>query len=428
MSATLPDSERQRLKALADEHLLDTLPEKNFDNLTRLAAFICGTPISLISLVDESRQWFKSRIGTEVEETPRDMAFCAHTILSTGELTVVPDATKDRRFASNPLVTDDPNIRFYAGAPLVTREGFALGSLCVIDRVPRMLTSQQLEALAILRDQVVREIELRRVAGGLQNAVRDRNDELGERNEEILQQAKILQSLTTRLMTAQDEERRRIARELHDSAGQLLVAASLNVEIVMNGLSTSSPVREAAECCRDLLRQLTAEVRTMSYLLHPPLLDESGLLSALTLYVQGIQDRSPLQVDLEIPEDLPRMNSRLELVLFRVIQECLTNIHRHSGSKTARIRLSPQSHMLLLQIEDDGKGIPPHRLHSINSQGSGVGMQGMRERVRQMGGHMNIHSDGLGTRVEFILPLTLAGENDEFEIKSRRRAPAEPDF
>src|SRR5580692_1455675 len=114
MSATLPDTERQRLKALADEHLLDTLPEKNFDNLTRLAAFICGTPISLISLVDESRQWFKSRIGTEVEETPRDMAFCAHTILATGELTVVPDATKDRRFASNPLVTDDPNIRFYA--------------------------------------------------------------------------------------------------------------------------------------------------------------------------------------------------------------------------------------------------------------------------------------------------------------------------
>lgn len=155
-------NEAERLAALRRYEILDTPPEPAFDRIARLASYVLGAPISLVSLIDETRQWFKARHGIETTQTPRSMAFCAHAILS-DDVLVVPDARADRRFADNPLVTGEPNIRFYAGAPLRTPEGHRLGTLCVIDRRPRTLDDEKRALLADLSALVVDELELRRV-------------------------------------------------------------------------------------------------------------------------------------------------------------------------------------------------------------------------------------------------------------------------
>ena len=172
-AAAKPANETQRLEALRQFHILDTPAEKAYDDLVRLAAYICETPIAAVSFVDQDRQWFKARVGLEVPQTKRDVAFCAHAILKPEELLVVPDATQDARFSDNLFVIEEPKVRFYAGAPLVTEDGFVLGTLCVLDHKPRQLSAAQIKALSVLRNLVTRELELHQKNEELAEAARN---------------------------------------------------------------------------------------------------------------------------------------------------------------------------------------------------------------------------------------------------------------
>ena len=226
------------------------------------------------------------------------------------------------------------------------------------------------------------------------------------RTREVVQQSEQLRGLSSRLLRAQDEERRHIARELHDSAGQILAALGMCLGQATQNVRLHAPSlsRYMAEC-EQLVQQLSQEIRTMSYLLHPPLLDETGLAGALQWYIQGLHERSGLEITLQLPEDFERLSREMELVMFRLVQECLTNVHRHSGSKNAVIQIARKKSSIFLTVRDQGMGIPSEKLSKIQLHGSGVGLRGMRERVRYFGGEMRIHSNSGGTTISFRFPL-----------------------
>lgn len=268
------------------------------------------------------------------------------------------------------------------------------------------------------------EENYRKLAETLDAEVRARTRDLEERNAEILRQSEQVRDLSWRLLRAQDEERRHIARELHDSAGQTLTVLGMNlVELAQKAGRNDPGLATDAETIQEMVQQLHRDIRTATYLLHPPLLDESGLYSALTWYAQGLVERSGSQIDLDISPEFGRLPRDMELVVFRLVQECLTNIHRHSGSKTASIRIGRQGSQVAIEVRDQGKGMSPSKLAEIQSGRAGVGIRGMRERLRQFKGEMRIESDHRGTRILVTIPVpTSTVSEDESDPESLQAA------
>jgi len=227
-----------------------------------------------------------------------------------------------------------------------------------------------------------------------------------ERTEELEKAYRSLRALSMRMMQMQDEDRRRIARDLHDSAGQLLAALGMELaSLNRRAAALSSELADDINGSLQLVQQLTQEIRTASYLLHPPLLDDAGLSGALRWYVAGLSQRSGINITLELDEALGRLPRELEAAVFHIVQESLTNIHRHSGSSTAALRIARSGGRLLLEVEDAGTGIPADKLREIQTQGSGVGIAGMRERVLHFNGDIRITSLSSGTRIVVSFPV-----------------------
>ena len=255
------------------------------------------------------------------------------------------------------------------------------------------------------------QTELSAAHAWLEQRVRERTRELSQTLSRLESEIRVrenaedrLRHLSLRLMSVQDDERRRIARELHDTAGQTLAAMKMSLALLReSSLQDSSLLIDDLNALADEALQ---EVRTASYLLHPPLLDEAGISSATRWFVQGFAQRSGIQVRCDVPENLRRPSRHCELVLFRVLQESLTNVHRHSGASVVTVSLHSEDNQFVLEIVDNGKGISEERLSQLNnSSGSGVGITGMRERVRELGGNFEIRSVLSGTVVSVALPI-----------------------
>jgi signal transduction histidine kinase len=221
-----------------------------------------------------------------------------------------------------------------------------------------------------------------------------------------------LRKLSGRLLGIQDQERRRIARELHDSLGQYLAGLKIAIEMLSNspGPERSQPL--LAECS-DILEKAITETRTLSHLLHPPLLDEAGFASAASWFVAGFSQRSGIPVSLELPEDIPRLSEAVEIALFRVLQESLTNVHRHSQTQSAEIKVETDAEQISIEVCDHGRGMPTHILEQLAGDGTklGVGLAGMRERIHELGGTFEVTSDERGTVVCASVPLSVREES-----------------
>lgn len=256
-------------------------------------------------------------------------------------------------------------------------------------------------------EQALRESDerYRTLAEALETQVEFRTQELRRRNDEILEQSVQIRELARQLLQTQDEERRHIARDLHDSAGQTLVVLTLQLaQLVESAKQTAPQLAANAEEASQTAQQLLREIRTASYLLHPPLLEESGLAAAVKWYVQGLAERSGIEISFEIAEGFERCDPEVELIVFRLVQESLTNVHRHSGSKSAQVRIARQDRNIVLEVQDRGKGMSADRLAEVQSRGFGVGIRGMRERARQFHGELSIESTSSGTRISVTMP------------------------
>ena len=389
MPAPFPTDEIERLRALRDYDILDTLPEQEYQDIVQLAALICGTPIALVSLVDADRQWFKAKVGIDASQTPREAAFCAHALLQPNELLLVPDASQDPRFADNPLVTDAPNIHFYAGAPLKTSEGHVLGTLCVVDTKPRNLTQVQQEALFALSRQVISQLDMR------------------VKLNELEQAQKQLREVAAHQDRIKEEERTRIAREIHDELGGVMTGIKSYLSFAIDraqraGVPVDPHLVDAsalADSAIDTVRRVITDLR-------PSVLDQLGIWAALEWYAGQFTARTglPCEVDIDesIDDESATMDSALSTALFRIVQETLTNVSRHSAATCVRLQVQRDAEGVLVQIRDDGRGISATDLLKTDSWG----IAGIFERARYFGGAVDIaaHPDG-GTLVVVRMPL-----------------------
>ena len=291
-----------------------------------------------------------------------------------------------------------------AATELAVRSRAPLGNVSLLERPlrPATLISSVRSALSARQRQYeVRDhLHERKQA---EDALRRAHDALESLVE---QRTAALRRLSARLLRVQDEERRRIARELHDSLGQYLTAAKINLDVLARTSGDGTYLREAQQ----LIDRAISDTRTLSHLLHPPLLDEAGFTSAARWYVEGFGKRSGIRTALEIPDGFDRLPSEVETALFRILQEALTNVHRHSGSRSVEVRLTRDSTLVVLAIQDHGKGIPQDTLDRFKKSGTnvGVGLAGMRERIKELGGTFHLESGPKGTLLKAIVPIASA--------------------
>jgi two-component sensor histidine kinase len=370
VKAELHSAEGYRLDALRRYGILDTPRESDFDEVVKVASAICGTPISVINLIDEGRQWFKAEVGLGVRETPLDSSICAHAILQPG-LFIVPDTTLDRRFADNPLVTGDPHLRFYAGALLETPEGFPLGTVCVLDYKPRELDDTQKAFLRLMASQVMKLLELRRIAV-VEHAARIKAEELVKENQTLMREGD------------------------HRLMNSLQLVQSL---LALQSRSTSS---EEVRAQLDLAGNRVIAIASVHKQLHlTGSMEEVDIADFLRRLCESLKYTAPAQIAaINVVADSVRFRSDVASGMGLLVAELVTNSFKYAyaagESGNIAVDFKQGSDGWCLQVSDEGRGLPEG--FDID-QSKGFGMQVVKAFVRRLDAKMTVSScDG---RTEF---------------------------
>ncbi|TVZ53036.1 sensor histidine kinase [Dokdonia sp. Hel_I_53] len=398
ISPAAPIDEKSRLEALYSYDILDSIPEKEYDSITKLASAICGTPISIITIVDEERQWFKSNLGLGGTSAPRELGFCSHTILDTEKPLVVKNALEDERFKDNPFVTGPAKLEFYAGVPLVTGEGHALGTLCVLDNNPREITSEQLEALDILATQIVQLLELRKSNQELSNSKKELKESFDNLNDFANIVAHDIQAPVRNMGLFADiiiDE----YKDLIDDEGKKVL-----------GLLSENAIH-AREYIKGVLQYSKA---THQIQLDKETVDLNAFFSKLirTTVV-------PEHITIKISEDLPSILIS-KIALQQVLTNLLSNAIKYSNKENGLIEIDAieKKSSVHISIKDNGRGIPKNLLSKIfdifymvdkddalNKGSYGIGLSIVNKVVAKMGGSLSVDSsEGEGSTFTVSFP------------------------
>ena len=397
IAAPKPANESARLSALYEYNILDTIPEAEYDDITKIAAEICNMPISLISIIDSDRQWFKSRIGLNTPETHRDLAFCAHAILEPTEVMEVPDAKKDVRFADNPLVTSGPNIAFYAGVPLMNEEGDALGTLCVIDNKPNELTQEQKATLKALARQIVAYLEIRK-----------KNQQLAKQKEELEQLNKEL-----------DRFAYVVAHDVKSPCSSLLMATELLKEIYGNvpneeGDSVLGMMEDAAKSVINMVDGILKHTLTVN---NRSIEKEHFIFGD---FMAGLKNMLPLPKNFSFIVDNPGAELYTsKFMLMQIILNLCTNGIKYNDKEHGEIvvSLNTRGSKYSFTVRDNGIGIKEENQAVIfdlfstlgvkdrdNKSGHGIGLSTVKRLVEKLDGRISVQSTpGKGSIFSFTI-------------------------
>ncbi len=394
----IPVNEKERQQALKSYSILDTIPEKEYDEITLIASQICQTPISLISLLDDKRQWFKSHHGLAATHTPKEIAFCAHAINDQDNVMVIPDSTKDERFHDNPLVTGDPHVIFYAGIPLVNPDGFALGTLCVIDEHPREISQEQLKALRGLSNQLMKLLELRKNVIELHNS----KYELKIQNEGL------------------DEFVKRAAHDIKSPIGNIIMLSDLIIDRYSsdfkgNGLDMLKLVRTSSVKLKDLIDGILEYSRDSSLILREKEdIELKGIIQEAIYIVDG-NLKSKFRIELEEDSFIFANKTALLQILINLFSNAIKYNDKEQPEITVRIK--DEKEYIKLNIIDNGPGIRDEDKERVfklfettvntdrdGCRGTGIGLATVKSLIENMGGTVKVYSkEGEGANFELKL-------------------------